>query len=94
MGNPITTAGLTTDLAARQRVVMLGGLALISHGYARTTYDAIIWLDPNEIDMAPLDEIWLRALPLDDGTRLPDAVDLLLSKQLTPDAPTSLSSAT
>lgn len=122
---------------------MLGGLAVISHGYARTTYDADIWLDPslspeawaeavrgltdhhptlhfvaigtwmdipgdqlaevisrdgvvrlmgsnqpldifrdpNEIDMASFDEVWSRALPLDDGTRLPDAVDLLLSKQ-------------
>lgn len=143
MGNSITTAGLTKDLAASHRVVMLGGLAVISHGHARPTYDADIWLDPNlspdawaeaawsladhypalrfvaigswmdvprdrlaevisrdgvvrlmgsnqpldifrdpnEIDMASFDEVWSRALPLEDGTRLPDAVDLLLSKQ-------------
>lgn len=47
MGNPITTAGLTQNLAARQRVVMLDGLAVISHEHARTTYDADIWLDPS-----------------------------------------------
>lgn len=40
-----------------------------------------IFRDPNEIDMASFDEVWSRALPLDDGTRLPDAVNLLLSKQ-------------
>ena len=143
MGNTITTAGLTRDLAARHRVVMLGGLAVISHGHARPTFDADIWLDPNlspsawadaawsltvhnpglrfvsigslleisrnqladvilrdgvvrmmganqpldifrdpnEIDMTSFDEVWSRAQALDDGTRLPDAVDLLLSKQ-------------
>lgn len=143
MGNPITTAGLTKDLAARHRVVMLGGLAVISHGHARPTYDADIWLDPNlspgawaeaalnltenhpalrfvsigtwleipreqlaevisrdgvvrvmgsnqpldifrdpnEIEITSFDEVWERAQPLEDGTRLPDAVDLLLSKQ-------------
>jgi hypothetical protein len=26
---------------------MLGGLAVISHGHARPTYDADIWLDPD-----------------------------------------------
>jgi hypothetical protein len=143
MGNPITTAGLTKELAARHRVIMLGGLAVISHGHSRPTYDADIWLDsnlspdewaeavwkltehhpalrfvaiawwtdisrnqlaevisrdgvvrlmgsnqpldifrdPNEIEITSFDEVWSRALPLEDGTRLPDAVDLLLSKQ-------------
>lgn len=143
MGNSITTAGLTKELAARHRVVMLGGLAVISHGHARPTYDADIWLDPdlspdawadaalnltdnhpalrfaaigswldiprdqlaevisrdgvvrlmgsnqpldifrdpNEIEITSFDEVWERAQPLEDGTRLPDAVDLLLSKQ-------------
>jgi hypothetical protein len=40
-----------------------------------------IFRDPNQIDMSSFDEVWSRALPLEDGTRLPDAVDLLLSKQ-------------
>jgi hypothetical protein len=40
-----------------------------------------IFRDPNEIGMASFDEVWSRALPLEDGMRLPDAVDLLLSKQ-------------
>lgn len=26
---------------------MLGGLAIISHGFSRLTYDADIWLEPN-----------------------------------------------
>lgn len=46
MGNPITTAGLTKALAAEHRVMMLGGLAVISHGHSRPTYHADIWLDP------------------------------------------------
>lgn len=143
MGNPITTAGLTKELAGRHRVIMLGGLAVISHGHSRPTFYANIWLDPasspsvwaenvwwlldrhtilhfvaigswidisraqlteviardgvvrlmganqpldifrapNELEMESFDEVWARASPLDDGTRLPDAVDLLLSKQ-------------
>lgn len=143
MGDSITTAGLTKNLATRHRVIMLGGLAVIGHGHPRPTYDADIWLDsnlspdswaevawqlthhhpdlrfvsigtwinisraqlaevilrdgvvrlmgsnqpldlfrePNEIDAQSFDEVWSRARPLDDGTRLPDAVDLLLSKQ-------------
>jgi hypothetical protein len=32
--------------AIRQRVVMLGGLAIIAHGYSHSTKDAGAWLDP------------------------------------------------
>ncbi len=33
-------------LTATHRVVILGGLAVIAHGYSRHTKDADIWLDP------------------------------------------------
>lgn len=144
MGN-LTTAKLTEELAARRRVLMLGGLAVISHGHSRPTYDADIWLDstlspedwattvidvlspypvlrfvaigtwsefppallskliqrdgvvrvmgasqpldifrdPNELDISEFDDVWNRATALDDGTRVPDAIDLLVTKQAT-----------
>jgi hypothetical protein len=44
-------AGISTDrfvkeLAARRRVLMLGGMAVIAHGLSRPTKDSDIWLDP------------------------------------------------
>lgn len=33
-------------LAAERRVVLLGGLAVIAHGYSRSTHDADVWLEP------------------------------------------------
>lgn len=144
MGNTIATAELTRELAARHRVLMLGGLAVISHGHSRPTYDADIWLDPtlphdwassviqalsgyhelrfvaigtwsevppdqlaeliqqdgvvrvmgasqpldifrapNELEISEFDDVWNRATALDDGTRLPDVIDLLVTKQAT-----------
>ncbi len=143
MGNPITTARLTAEFAKSHRVLMLGGLAVISHGHSRPTFDADIWLDPllpldkwreaifaikvpfpdvrfleigtwqeipnenfaevierdgvfrlmgasqpldifrnpNELLIEDFDDVWNRAAALDDGTRLPDVIDLLVSKQ-------------
>jgi hypothetical protein len=143
MENPLTTARLTVELAKSHRVLMLGGLAVISHGHSRPTFDADIWLDPtlaltewceavralrlsfpslqfleigtwkeipehafsevlerdgvfrltgasqpldifrdpNELAIEDFDEVWDRAIPLDDGTRLPDVIDLLVTKQ-------------
>lgn len=144
MADQATTAGLISTLAGRQRVLSLGGYAVISHGHSRPTYDADVWLDPmlpvekwcatlrdltapadlrfveigtwreiepwefttvierdgvirlmgadqpldifrrpNEFDTASFDEVWQRAAPMRDGTRLPDAIDLLVTKQLT-----------
>lgn len=40
-----------------------------------------IFRDPNQLEMENFDEIWERSQPMDDGTRLPDAIDLLVSKQ-------------
>lgn len=42
-----------------------------------------IFRDPNQLEMSDFDEIWQRAQALDDGTRLPDPIDLLMSKQET-----------
>lgn len=145
MGKAIATAEVTRVLAERHRVLMLGGLAVISHGHSRPTFDADIWLDanlslddwaaavtgtlsifphmrliaigtwlevcpasladliqrdgvvrlkgasqpldifriPNELDPSEFDDVWNRALPLDDGTRVPDVIDLLVTKQAT-----------
>jgi hypothetical protein len=33
-------------LTTNHRVVVLGGLAVIAHGFSRSTYDGDIWLDP------------------------------------------------
>lgn len=145
MGNSYQTGELTRKLAESRRVLNLGGLAVISHGFDRLTYDADIWLDPlgspshwaeviggffeaypelrilsignweevapqdlgevigtdgvvrvmgadqpldifrkpNEFEAEQFDEVWQRASPLDDGTRLPDAIDLLVTKMAT-----------
>ncbi len=143
MENPASTAIITCALAESHRVLMLGGLAVISHGHSRPTFDADIWLDPsldpcawasvvlalcrtypalqplaigswtpispddlsqviaqdgvirimganqpldifrapNELDMDEFDAVWARATPLADGTRLPDVIDILVTKQ-------------
>ena len=64
------------DLAAvieRDGVIRVGGL--------ERPLD--IFRDPNQLSMDEFDEIWTRAQPLSDGTRLPDPIDLLVSKQAT-----------
>lgn len=143
MEDSATTAIITQTLAESHRVLMLGGLAVISHGHPRPTFDADIWLDPsldpcawtsvvlalcrtypalqpfaigswspisaddlstviaqdgvirmmgvnqpldifrepNELDMNEFEEVWERATPLIDGTRLPDVIDILVTKQ-------------
>lgn len=145
MGDSLTTGKLARDLASRCRVLSLGGLAVISHGFDRLTYDADIWLEPfespekwaqvvseflrdypvlrilsigvweevdsgslakiisddgvvrvmgadqpldifrkpNELEVEQFEEVWERAHPLDDGTRLPDPIDLLVTKMMT-----------
>ncbi len=145
MENTLTAAGLIELLAQRFRVVTLGGVAVISHGLSRNTYDADIWIDPagtiedwvsrvgpvifyypsarpvrigtwspiretdlamviendkvirvigmdrpldifrapNELEISEFDDVWDRATTLDDGTRVPDVIDLLVTKQAT-----------
>lgn len=145
MAAPRTTAELIRRLAEKHRVVMLGGLAVVSHGHSRPTYDADAWLDPtlpeelwcravgdlvsfdarlrilsignwevieqerlseiitrdgvirimganqpldifrapNELDIREFEAVWARAIPFDDGTRIPDVIDLLVTKQST-----------
>lgn len=130
-------------LACTHRVVVLGGLAVISHGLSRVTHDADCWLEPNlsielwceavkkilrkwprlrlvsigdwselpeaelagyiddfgvvrilgatqpfdvfrrpnEMEVSEFEGVWNRATSQADGTRLPDVVDLLVTKQ-------------
>jgi hypothetical protein len=145
MANSISSADLIQRLASKNRVVLLGGLAVVSHGLSRPTFDADVWLDPrlepaswaeavlnlkkeipglkclaiavwneipdselaeiierdgvirvmgasqpidifrkpNELPIEEFDAAWNRAVELKDGTRLPDEIDLLMTKQLT-----------
>jgi hypothetical protein len=41
-----TVQSFIDELTLQHRVVILGGVAVIAHGYTRHTYDADIWLDP------------------------------------------------
>jgi len=41
-----TTGEFVSALAASNRVILIGGLAVIAHGFNRPTKDADIWLDP------------------------------------------------
>lgn len=134
---------LVRRLAADHRVVILEGVAVITHGLSRNTQDLDVWLDPmespdvwcavvlsalagfpeialiemgsfspvekvnfpelieqdglvrisgldrpldifrrpNEMEVSGFEEVWNRATPQADGTRLPDVVDLLVTKQ-------------
>lgn len=145
MEDTATADGLIQLLASRFRVITLGGVAVISHGLSRNTYDADIWLEPagnvadwvsrvgpvifscpsarpvrigtwhpfdetdfsqviaddkvirvlgldrpldifrepNELEISEFDEVWHRAASLSDGTRVPDAIDLLVTRQAT-----------
>lgn len=42
-----------------------------------------IFRNPNELPIEEFESAWMRAKPLRDGTRLPDEIDLLMTKQLT-----------
>jgi hypothetical protein len=42
-----------------------------------------IFRKPNQLQPEEFDEVWARSLILGDGTRLPDPIDLLVSKQET-----------
>jgi hypothetical protein len=139
MESQYQVSGLVRELAARQRVIVLGGRALVFHGHAQPVHDVDVWLDPGlapeawcdaawsltegreglgwvcpanwvpvsreclptcvaECGMVRLtgcdeildiirqpanpqapafDEVWLRAGPVGDGTRMPAAADLL-----------------
>lgn len=54
---PTTAATIVEALAARHRVILLGGLAVIAHGLSRRTDDSDIWLDPS-----PSLEAWCEHL--------------------------------
>lgn len=42
-----------------------------------------VFYQPNETEVADFDAVWSRARPLDDGTRLMEEIDLLLTKEAT-----------
>ncbi len=137
-----TASGFIETLARHNRVILLGGAAVIAHGLNRTTKDIDVWLEPgdspeawvasflteveriegaalwslarsavlpssdatdeivkfgvvrvigldrdtdlfrnpNELEPGDFDEIWGRAAPLRDGTRLMDEIDLYVTK--------------
>ncbi len=143
MEDPHTSDFLVRLLAKEMRVVTLGGIAVISHGLSRNTYDADIWVDPlhsadewctrlfplltsmkraqpvmigtwdslswealpsvieeygvfrvnglerpvdifrkpNELPIEEFDRVWTMGISLEDGTRIPDVIDLLVTKQ-------------
>jgi hypothetical protein len=143
MEAPLATDQFIHALAAQHRVVLIGGMAIISHGLSRRTKDVDIWLDPmnssaewadrllrvaaafpaarfwslacrrdlqpdelageiadfgviritgfdrdidvfrrpNELGEESFDEVWTRAVRvLEGGVRLPDPLDLHISK--------------
>jgi hypothetical protein len=145
MEKKITANELIERFARRTRVLVLGGIAVISHGMSRNTCDVDVWVDPgedaeawarlvlaiivefpqvfparlalwtpiapsdlseaiendgmvrlmgldrpldlfrrpNKLDMDEFNEVWGRGKPLGDGTRLPDMIDVLVTKQST-----------
>lgn len=42
-----------------------------------------IFRDPNELEISEFDDVWNRAIALEDGTRVLDVIDLLVTKQAT-----------
>ncbi len=142
MGTEVTVDAFLMHLAARHRVMLLGGLAVIAHGFSRATKDADVWLEPkespeawadalrgsvgafpaaalarlpqwepisfdelpeaiedvgmirvtglgspidvfrrpNELEMEAFDEVWNRGAMTDQGLKLPDALDLIVTK--------------
>ncbi|MES2982390.1 MAG: hypothetical protein V4727_08760 [Verrucomicrobiota bacterium] len=137
-----TSGEFIAALAAEHRVILIGGLAVIAHGYNRPTKDADIWLEPfdssdtwaqalnqtcakfpgltlhslpgwkqitgfeiaevaddigmirvlgmdcpvdifrkpNEFPADSFDEVFTRATSIADGTKLPDPLDLIITK--------------
>lgn len=47
-GMPRTVEEVVTQLASQDRVVMLGGLAVIAHRLSRPTKGTDVWLDPKQ----------------------------------------------
>jgi hypothetical protein len=60
---PGETAQIIESLAAKKRVLVLGGMAVIAHGLSRTTVDADIWLEPMESISAWCDVVRAELAP-------------------------------
>ena len=85
-----------TEGRARLGIVSMGNWASVSEqdfpgvilrdGVVRITglnQPVDIFRKPNQLGTEEFEEVWARSLILDDGTRLPDPIDLLVSKQKT-----------
>jgi hypothetical protein len=70
--NPIAESDLKS-VVARDGVIRVNGL----------DRPLDIFREPNELPIEEFDAAWNRAVELKDGTRLPDEIDLLMTKQLT-----------
>lgn len=70
--NPIAESDLKS-VVARDGVIRVNGL----------DRPLDIFREPNELPIEEFDAAWARAQPLKNGTRLPDEIDLLMTKQLT-----------
>ncbi len=145
MDGPLKAHEVVTRLARRGRVIVLGGIAVVLHGFHRSTKDVDLWVDPlgderlwadslrqfmrsegltaarfadaagnfapvdleeipavvaedrfvrilgadrpidafrapNHLTAEEFDEIWQRCELLEDGTRLLDEIDLIVTK--------------
>lgn len=54
-------------VARERRVILLGGMAVIAHGYSRATLDVDVWLEPMGDSLAWADWLWKQARALDLG---------------------------
>ena len=73
MGTEVTVDAFLAHLAARHRVMLLGGLAVIAHGFSRATKDADVWLDPkgSPDEWADALRASMKAFPVATLARLP-----------------------
>jgi hypothetical protein len=70
-------------LTERHDVIVIGGLAVITHGLQRPTKKADIWLDSMETPAESFAEILSRCSQNADGTWQPNPIDLAIGKDLT-----------
>ncbi len=66
----LTSAEAAADDAVTFGVVRVGGLSL----------PLDVFRKPNELEIEDFDRVWQKASSLKDGTRLPDALDLYVTK--------------
>jgi len=80
-GNSVLSIGSWEEVSAEKLSDVIGSDGVIRVIGADQPLD--IFRIPNEFGADQFDEVWGRASLLDDGTRLPDAIDLLVTKMAT-----------